>query len=211
MKKFLLCIGLSASALLAHTPASATLFLMIDGINGESTYKTSSGWIEISSFQFGIANPSSIGSSTGGAGAGKVSFSDLTVTKQTDKSSPSLFLDAASGTHLKNALLDVVNNGGNQTLFLEYKLTDVLISGYSISSGGDRPTESLSLKFGKLQFTEFPQNANGSLGTPITVDWDLALNTGTGPAGAVPEPATLAMLAAGLGVLGLQVARRRKT
>jgi len=31
--------------------------------------------------------------------------------------------------------------------FLKYTFTDVLISGWSMSSGGDRPTESVSFNF----------------------------------------------------------------
>jgi type VI secretion system secreted protein Hcp len=215
MKRLLLCIGLTAGALLAQAPAQAAVdsFLMLDGIKGESTDKTHQDWIEISSFSFGVSHPTTIGSGTSGAGAGKASFSDLSITKTVDKSSPALFFDAASGKHIKDGLLDVVKvSGGSEISLLEYKLTDVMISSYSIggSSGGELPQESLSLNFTKIEFKEFPQNPTGSPGIPITVEWDLLQNKGIGPVGSVPEPGTVAMLMAGLSVLGLQVARRRR-
>ena len=46
-------------------------FLKIDGIDGESTDKTHPGEIEISSFSWGVSNPSSVGGRGGGGGAGK--------------------------------------------------------------------------------------------------------------------------------------------
>ena len=213
MKQLLLCIGLTAGALLAQAPAQAAVdsFLLLDGITGESTDKTHKDWIEISSFSFGVSHPTTIGS--GARGTGKASFSDLSITKTVDKSSPALFFDAASGKHIKDGLLDVVKvSGGSEMSLLQYKLTDVMISSYSIggSSGGELPQESLSLNFTKIEFKEFPQNPTGSPGIPITVEWNLLQNNGIGPVGSVPEPGTVAMLMAGLSVLGLQVARRRR-
>ena len=213
MKRLLLCIGLTAGALLAQAPAQAAVdsFLLLDGITGESTDKTHKDWIEISSFSFGVSHPTTIGSGT--RGTGKASFSDLSITKTVDKSSPVLFLDAASGKHIKDARLDVVKvGGGTEMSLLKYKLTDVMISSYSIggSSGGELPQESLSLNFTKIEFKEFPQNPTGSPGIPITVEWNLLQNNGIGPVGSVPEPGTVAMLMAGLSVLGLRVARRRR-
>ena len=213
MKRLLLCIGLTAGALLAQAPAQAAVdsFLLLDGITGESTDKTHKDWIEISSFSFGVSHPTTIGS--GARGTGKASFSDLSITKTVDKSSPALFFDAASGKHIKDGLLDVVKvSGGSEMSLLQYKLTDVMISSYSIggSSGGELPQESLSLNFTKIEFKEFPQNPTGSPGIPITVEWNLLQNNGIGPVGSVPEPGTVAMLMAGLSVLGLRVARRRR-
>lgn len=70
MTRFLLCIVLSVSAVLAQSSAFAAvdLFLNLDGVTGESTDKAHLGWIEIASFQFGVTSPTTIGSATGGAG-----------------------------------------------------------------------------------------------------------------------------------------------
>ena len=55
------------------TPAK--YFLAISGVKGDSLDANHKGWFEISGFDFGLGNTSSIGSATGGAGAGKVTFS----------------------------------------------------------------------------------------------------------------------------------------
>ena len=60
------------------TPAK--YFLAISGVKGDSLDANHKGWFEISGFDFGLGNTSSIGSATGGAGAGKVTFSPLTLT-----------------------------------------------------------------------------------------------------------------------------------
>ena len=42
------------------------------------------------------------------------------------------------------------DDSGKHVSFQKYVLTNTLISGYSISSGGDRPSESLSFNFTKF-------------------------------------------------------------
>ena len=39
---------------------------------------------EIKDFSFGVENPTTIGSATGGAGAGKIKFNEFTIKKTTD-------------------------------------------------------------------------------------------------------------------------------
>jgi type VI secretion system secreted protein Hcp len=46
---------------------------------------------EIKDFSFGIENPTTIGSATGGAGAGKIKFNEFSITKTTDTASPNFF------------------------------------------------------------------------------------------------------------------------
>ena len=46
--------------------------------------------------------------------------------------------------------------GGQHVEFLQYTLTNVMISAYHVSSGGDRPTESLTLNFTKIEMQAAP-------------------------------------------------------
>ena len=46
---------------------------------------------EIKDFSFGVENPTTIGSATGGAGAGKVKFNEFTIKKTSDSASPAFF------------------------------------------------------------------------------------------------------------------------
>ncbi|MGZ7039469.1 MAG: type VI secretion system tube protein Hcp, partial [Thermoanaerobaculia bacterium] len=52
-------------------------------------------------------NPVSIGSATGGAGAGKVKFNEFTIKKTVDASSPVLFTKLATGAHFAQVVLTI--------------------------------------------------------------------------------------------------------
>src|SRR2546423_9122241 len=60
----------------------------ITGTSQDAVFKGSQGWFEIKDFSFGVENPTTIGSATGGAGAGKIKFNEFTIKKTTDVSSP---------------------------------------------------------------------------------------------------------------------------
>jgi type VI secretion system secreted protein Hcp len=115
----------------------------------------------------------------GGGGAGKAQFNDFNFTTNTNKSSPLLFKACATGEHIKEATI-TVRKAGNESKqdYLILKMTDVMISSYnpSASSGGDRPTESVSMAFAKIEFTYKAQKADGSLDAGITTGWDLKAN-----------------------------------
>ena len=63
-----------------------------DKIDGETTddvySKTPSKSFEIKDFTFGCENPTTIGSATGGAGAGKIKFKEFNIKIPSNKASP---------------------------------------------------------------------------------------------------------------------------
>jgi type VI secretion system secreted protein Hcp len=102
-------------------------FLKLDGIKGESVDAKHKGGIDIKSFSFGASQTGTHGTGDGG-GAGKVQIHDMHFTKKVDASSPLLFLNCATGTHIKEANFVVRKAGGIQLEYLKVKLTDVLVS-----------------------------------------------------------------------------------
>lgn len=115
-------------------------------------------WIEISSWSFGASNPSSVGST--GMSAGKASYSDLSMTKTTDKSTPMLAKGASKGKAKQELKKQTTHNGDT---YYEIKLTDVMVSSWQVSgqgSGDPIPTESISLNFTKIEWNYKPQNAD---------------------------------------------------
>lgn len=121
--------------------------------------------------------------------------------KQFDASSPSLMDAVVDRTSFANALVDFVRAGpqGKEQTYLKYEFSNVFLTSYSMSSGGDLPSESLSFSWSKLTTTYLPQLPSGALGAPIT-----------GTIAAVPEPTTWATLAAGLLLVGLRIGRARR-
>ncbi len=152
--------ALGAGVALACTaPAFAAVdaFLQLDGVKGESQEKP--GSIEITSWSFGAGR--GISSPTGGASdreSRAPSVSEIHITKVNDKTSPTLMRACANGRHFASAILYVRKAGGSQP-YLQYKLSDVILSSYSVSSGGDRPTESMTINFAKIEVQYQPQQS----------------------------------------------------
>ena len=67
--------------------------------------------IVVDSFSFGVENPTTIGSATGGAGAGKIKFNEFQIKKTIDNASPVLFKQAAAGASLQEGRPDAPKAG----------------------------------------------------------------------------------------------------
>ena len=134
------------------------------------------GWIECNSFQWGVGR--GISSPTGGTAdreSSPPSVSEITVTKDQDKASTKLLLEAYQGEGTDVVIDFCKTDKGNLEIYLEFTLTNTMISGFSMSSGGDRPSETLSLNFTKVEYKLITQNPDGSTGDPDTATYDIAL------------------------------------
>jgi type VI secretion system secreted protein Hcp len=131
-------------------------------------------WIELSSFQMGVGR--AIGSAARGAEtreASEPSISEIVVTKRLDKSSTKLFMDAVAGDLSATVKFKFTTTTKDKVdTFLAFELTNCGLSGFSLSSGGDAPTESLSLNFTKVMFTYTGRDSKVG-GSPDTVGYDL--------------------------------------
>jgi type VI secretion system secreted protein Hcp len=149
------------------------------GETQDKVYKDKSAF-EIYSFSWGASNPVSIGSASGGAGAGKVSISSFNVMKRTDSASPALFLNCCKGQHFTEGHVVLRKAGGDALEYLTYDFEEVFVESvqWSGSSGGDdTPTESVSFAFGKVDIKYTPQKGKGEKGTAIPASWDIRQNT----------------------------------
>lgn len=148
-------------------------------IKGDSTVDQHSDWITIDSLQFGVGR--AISSSGGGTDreTSNPSFSEVTVTKSMDKASTELMMQAACGKSLGLATIHFIQTGGADVKgqhYLEYKLEEAIISSYSASSGGERPTESISINFNgfKQTYNTFKDGSVAEKGEEK--GWDLSKN-----------------------------------
>jgi type VI secretion system secreted protein Hcp len=161
-------------------PFDAFLKIETPNVAGESTDNKHKGEIEIYSFSLGASNPTTIGSATGGAGAGKVSLSSFNFMKKTDKVSPVLFQACASGVHYDKVTVTMRKAGETPVEYLTYTFGTVFVESvqWSGSSGGDdTPTESVSFAFGKMQIDYQPQGPDGKpLGGAVHGGWDAVKN-----------------------------------
>src|SRR3954451_9579978 len=70
---------------------------------------------EIEDFSFDIEQTLNIGSQSTGAGAGKVTFNPFSITRKIDKSSPTFFQMACSGTAFKQVVLGLRKSAVGET------------------------------------------------------------------------------------------------
>ena len=152
-------------------------YLKIDGVTGEATRKGFEGQIELMSFSLGVSNPTTVGSATGGSGAGKATLSDFNIMRITDSASVSLFQQCALGKSYSSAAVSLNKASGDDTplTYLKYEFTEVFVSSiqWSGSSGGtDAPMESVSFSYASLKTTYTPQDASGGPGDPVVASYD---------------------------------------
>jgi type VI secretion system secreted protein Hcp len=149
-------------------------------ITGDVTTQGWEKWIELTSFQWGVGR--GIGSAMSGQASRESSIpsvSEVVVTKRMDSASPGLWTDSVAGQ--LNSTVKIVfttTAQGDTKEFLKYELTNTGLSGYSLSSGGDMPTESLSLNFTKVVWT-FTSTDPAVSGNPVTQGYDMTTATTT--------------------------------
>lgn len=164
-------------AFLVFTTASDQPPLMGESQDKQFSAKNA---IQIEAFSLGIHNTVSIGSATGGAGAGKAQFSEFKITKAVDKTSPNLLLYVGRGAHITQVDLYLRKAGGAtgaSAVFLRYTFGMVAVStiDWSASAGDDRVREEVTFEYGALQITYQPQQK----GSASTGSWNVIKN-GTG-------------------------------
>jgi type VI secretion system secreted protein Hcp len=152
------------------------IYLKFPGIEGEVTAGGHENWIEINSLQWGVGR--GIHTPTGSSAkreSSAPSVSEVTCTKMCDKSTPKLFQEACVGQS-KDVEIHITETGPDAIeTFLVYKLTQSLISGFSTSSSGDRPSESLSFNFTKIEMKYTPYDEAHMPQSPIPAGYDIKL------------------------------------
>jgi len=153
-------------------------FLKLTGIDGESQDSKHKNEIELLSYAFG-AQQSGTAAIGGGLGSGKVSLNDLQVVKNTDKSSPKLFLYCCTGEHIPSGTLTVRKAGTTQQEYLVVTLTDIIVSNVhngGAASSSDIPSETVSLNYTKIEMQYQQQNQDGTLAGTVKTGYDVKKN-----------------------------------
>jgi type VI secretion system secreted protein Hcp len=154
------------------------MFLMIEGeIDGESQDSTHAGTIDVLAWSWNMSQSGTFHVG-GGAGAGKASFGDLSVTKWVDKSSTVLMKYCSNGDHFPSAKIIVRKAGKTPLEYIILEMTDVLVT--SVSTGGsggeDSLTENISLNFRAFNVQYTPQKPDGTGDSALEFAWDIAAN-----------------------------------
>jgi type VI secretion system secreted protein Hcp len=155
-------------------------FLKIDSIPGESTDDKHKDWIEILSFSHGVSQPATV---VGGTTTERCQHQDFSLVKTLDKASPKLALSCSEGEHIKEVRIELCRATGDKQKYMEYKLSDVIVSSVNPSagtmSGQDRPIEEVSFNYGKIEWTYTIIGADGLPAGNVIAQWDLMANKGS--------------------------------
>jgi len=136
-------------------------FLKLDGIEGESLDHKHKGEIEVLSFSWGASNPTTIGSATGGAGAGKIKFNEFSIVKHMDTASPLIFQKICEGSRLPNGLFTLTDRATGLA-FYKIHFEDVFITSVQPASspGGNSALEQLSFAFATVDISATDTRGN---------------------------------------------------
>jgi len=151
------------------------IYVQMDGIEGDATQEQHKKWLTIESMHWGVGRHVKAGAGrAGNREASEPSVSEVTITKHADGSSPKIFGEACTGKKGKTVKIDFVTTGNPGDTYMQYILSDTLVSSYSISSGGDRPSESIGLSFSKIEMKFIPYDEQHKAASPIIANYDLA-------------------------------------
>ena len=209
---------------LGVTPSAASatsIFIQFSGIKGEATEKNHKDWSEVDSVDWSITARRPVG----GGGAPRVQLSDLSWTQPTDKSIPLLFDDMTRGRLIPEVKLDFIAAppGGQQPVtYLQLDFRDVYLSSLHLGSSGNARLElDGAFSYGRIMMTYTQYDQLGRARGTTSAAYDLKTGVGSlsalanvyalgsaGPDFAVPEPATSALVLAGLALLAARARPR---
>lgn len=172
-----------AMALMAqHASGAFDAFIKFgDNITGESLDEKHTGWIELKSVEWNVSRTITAGTSGSQRDVSAPKVSEITLTKDLDRASPAIFLNAVSSstsTPIPTVTLELTKSTGMETppgVFYRLTLSNVLVSSQknTANNGDDRPRETITLNFTKIKVEYWTQDAKGTL-TPVTpVQFDL--------------------------------------
>jgi type VI secretion system secreted protein Hcp len=163
---------------------SADMFLKVDGMPGDSTDDNHKGEVNVTSFAFAVGRggdgtgvSSATAPTAGSAGSSRRGLQTLRVDKIYDAASPKLLKAAATGRHIKSAVLTFRRSGDNDVEFLRYTLSDVQVTSYDQGGkdGDERDLGSLEEEVGltaaRIHVTEQTVGADGKKGPVVNADW----------------------------------------
>jgi type VI secretion system secreted protein Hcp len=164
-------LALLTTALSAQAAFEA--FLKIEGVPGESTDSTHTGWIQVDSVHFGM---------TGVSDLAPTELAPLTLLKRVDKASPLLASACATGIHIARMKLELVRTTPKRTRFYQVTLEDVLVSGLDSSGAaeGHVLAESVQLLAGRWSWSYAEFELDGRHRQDLHLFWDVVRNTGEG-------------------------------
>jgi len=135
--------------------------------------------IKIKNFSFEIENATTIGSSSGGASAGRCVLKPFTIAKVTDSCSPDFFTACATGGHYGRATI-LLRKDNKPYLRYTFSMCFVTKVAWSGGESDDAPGEGIDFAYGALKIMYYPQGKDGvTINKPKISIWNQVNNAPT--------------------------------
>ena len=148
------------------------IYMKFDGIEGLSRPGHYAGWHEVMTWNWGMQN--AIEQHTGQQRMGRISVSDITFSKGTDKASALFIQNCTKGDHIKKVEINFTAGTQQSQKYAVMTLENVVIASYNISCDAENfPTESMTLNFTKynLEFSKLdPESGKIEAGAKFAYD-----------------------------------------
>ena len=149
-------------------------YLLIDGIPGPSTSKPNA--VDVLSFSYGTSQTATygVGSSGKESKAGRADFSNLSIMKVLDKTTPFLFQACVQATVIPTVTLVYDKPvGGTQQDYFKITLGDAIVTSHQQSGSQENPTESVSFAFQSIEISYAAENDDGTLASFVPKGFSL--------------------------------------
>lgn len=155
------------------------IIIDLPGIAGECLIKNYTDKIECLSYSHAVAMQMTSDVSNKERTSGKPNIQDFTISKYMDKSSPVLNQTCCEGKKIGDATITIGRNEAGVVMpLIVYTLKDAMISSVSAaSSGGDKPSETVTLNFTAIAWDYTAQKPDSSQEGTAAGKWDMKTNT----------------------------------
>ena len=154
-----------------------SIFLKLDGIEGEATDEAHVNEIKLASCSFNASNTSSYNNASKTVSKGQALMGDIMFAKEVDKTSVALFKACASGKVIPTGKISFQSNVGDDKKidFLTYELENVVLNSYSFQASGDA-YEQGSLTYAKITQVYDQRDEKGTSKGKVQGYFDVLLN-----------------------------------
>jgi type VI secretion system secreted protein Hcp len=165
--------------------ALTNVYLLLDGIEGESRDLEHHGWIELDTFTWGVTNTANYQTDQGASGKGGKSktvgsLSKFDVTKRLDKASVSLFQACMMGSKIDSGFLSFMKLDGETRIeYFRIALTKIHVQKVEWASeeSADNVKETVELDFATFREFYTVQRNRGFPGGVTEFGFDLETST----------------------------------
>lgn len=152
------------------------IYLKFGSIKGNVTAEGYAGQIAVNTVNFGVSRSVSMeAGNLSNREATKPNMSEITLTKLADNSVAALFKEAVTGSAGQEATLTFVRTGTDKVQeYMTYKLTNCIISSYTISATSDQePLETIALSYSAIEVSYKDHDASNKAGNTQRVRYDV--------------------------------------